>query len=148
MKQIIVSTVLLFFACTFCFGQPNVEERIQQERIAFFDKELQLTEAESKQFWPLYDQYREDEQQLKSSYDQRRKIELLSDKEVEELVFKSFELEEKQLALRRAYFEKLRNFMSIRKIAMLKRTEQKFKKKLLNHIKQRRKRRQQGKRKN
>ncbi len=33
-------------------------ENVQAERKAFVEKRLQLTEAESKAFWPVYDEYR------------------------------------------------------------------------------------------
>ncbi|MEM1318772.1 MAG: hypothetical protein AAGG75_00880 [Bacteroidota bacterium] len=148
MKSLMLSTTLLLLSTLFCFGQGDIERRIQEERVNFFNQELQLTDEEAKQFWPLFDQYRTDSKKLRESYNTNKKIELLSDQEVEELVFKSFEQEEKQLALRRSYFEKLQTFMPIRKIAMLKRTEQKFKKKLLNHVKQRRRQGQGRQRRN
>jgi len=147
MKKIIFIAVFVFGILGMGIAQGELEDRIQEKRIAFFNKELQLTETEANQFWPLYDQYRAEEESLKKSYNKNQKLELMSDKEVEGYIFSSFELQEKQIALRRKYFEQLRAFMPIRKIALLNRTEQQFKRKLLQHVKERRKSRQKGERK-
>ena len=152
MKPIFYLTMFAFLFATGSYAQADLESRIQQERVAFFNRELQLTDSEAEQFWPLYDQYRADEKALKKSYNLDRKIELLTDEEVDRLVFKAFELEEKQLNLKRKYVERLKPVLPIRKIALLRRTEQKFKRGLLNKIKnhrqQRRKQGMQGRKNN
>jgi|GEM_PF-620911 Spy/CpxP family protein refolding chaperone len=38
---------------------PRIRKMIEQERIPYFTKELNLTPEEAKQFWPLYDEYQE-----------------------------------------------------------------------------------------
>ena len=144
MKKIIFIAIFVVGILGISTAQGEKEARIQKKRIAFFNQELQLTDSEANQFWPLYDQYRADSKSLKKSYNWNQKVALMSDKEVENYIFASFELQEKELALRRKYFEKLRVFMPIRKIAMLNRTEQQFKRQLLKHVKQRRQNRRSG----
>ena len=144
MKKIIFIAIFLAGILNTSIAQGELEARIQEKRVDFFNTELQLTDSEADQFWPLYDQYRGEKESLKKSYNKNQKLELMSDKEVEGYIFASFELQEKELALRRKYFEKLRGFLPIRKIALLNRTEQKFKRKLLQHVKQRRKSRLKG----
>lgn len=142
-KLILISSFLLSFLII-GYSQGELEAKIQKERVAFFENELQLSQSEADQFWPLYDQYRADVKALKKSYRRDKKVALMSDKEVEAYIFEAFEMQEKQIGIRKTYYEKLRQFMPIRKIAMLDRTEQKFKKKLLQHVKQRRQQRKNG----
>ena len=130
-----VTTVLvIFFAWSNLSAQGAIEERIQEERVKFFTQELQLTQAESKVFWPLFDQYRTDERSLENQYKSKKKLALLTDEEVEAHIYKMFELEEKKVALKKSYFEQLKEKLPIRKIAMLESTERKFKRMVLKKI--------------
>ena len=128
----------------FCFGltlfaQPDEGDnpRIQEMRVAFFEEELQFTPEESAAFWPVYQKYREDRKNLKSKYPMNKRMELMTDSEAEHFIDQHLELEEKELALKRTYINELKGVISIRKIAMINRTERKFKQALLNKIKDR-----------
>ena len=138
MKRILIAFFALFALLSTGVAQPDVEERIKQAREDFFTKALQLTPQESKDFWPLYYQYQDDEKDLENQYRPHGKIELMSDQEVEQYIENTFTLKEKQLALQRSYFQKMRTVLPIRKVAMLNKTEKQFKRKLLERVQNRR----------
>jgi len=121
------------------------EERIQSFKIAFITEQLQLTPEESQQFWPLYNQNEKDKKVLRDSYNMKgRKIELMSDSELDEFITKHFELEEKQLDLKKEFFKNIRQVLPIRKVAMLNKVEQQFKRKLLEEMRRRKQQNRQG----
>ena len=132
--------MLFFLAGTFAFAQKGHGDnpQIQEMRMEFFNKELQLTATESETFWPTYDQFKADQRALKKEYRADRKMELMTDEEAERYVEDHLILEEKQIALKRQYINKFKKVISIRKIAMIHRTERKFKQELLGKIKDRR----------
>lgn len=140
MSRLFFLSALFLFSGTFAFAQFEEAdtERIQEMRVAFFNDELQFSSAESKAFWPIYNEFRQDQRKLKRSYKGDRRMELMSDAEAERFLEQHLELEEKQLALKRQYIDRLKNVISVRKIAMINRTERKFKQSLLNKIQNRR----------
>ncbi|MEM9918328.1 MAG: hypothetical protein AAF990_09555 [Bacteroidota bacterium] len=140
MKHILIllSLFLTTSAVLNAQGNGDVEARINKARKDFFEKELQLSAAESEGFWPIYDQMRDEQEELKKTYQMDRKVELMSDSEVEDYILRGFELEQKEIELKKKYFAEFKKVMSIRKIATLKRTEKRFKRELLKRMAKRR----------
>ncbi len=125
--------------------QGRMQERIEAYKIAFFTEKLQLTPEESKNFWPVYNQFENEREALKNRYNlEGRRIELMSDREVEDFVMKHIEMEEQMVKLRRDYIQRFKEVLPIRKVAMLQRIDNEFKRALLEEIRQRRENRQGG----
>lgn len=123
--------------------RERMQDKIEAYKIAFFTEKLQLTPNESKDFWPLFNQFEAEREVLKNRYNlEGRKIELMSDKEVEDFVVKHVEMEEQMVKLRRDYIQRFKQILPIRKVAMLQRIDQEFKRSILEEIKQRRENRQ------
>ncbi len=143
MKKLILGTLLsgiLFGNLPAQVNRNNEirDERIESFKIAFITKQLQLTPEESQQFWPLYNQFEKDKEALRDSYHMKdRKIELMSDAELEEFINKHFELEEKQFNLKKEFFRQIQQVLPIRKVAMLNKAELQFKRKLLEEMRRR-----------
>lgn len=60
MKKFIIFLGLLvctFYICSAQTVSPNSNSRIEQIKVAFFTKQLQLNPVESKAFWPIYNKY-------------------------------------------------------------------------------------------
>lgn len=140
MKKTIVLFALFLMMGTFAFAQRGDGDnpRIQEMRVEFFNQELQLTPEEAAAFWPVYEQFKKDQKALKKDMRPDRKMELMTDAEAEKFVEDHLLHEEKKIALKRQYINKLKGVISIRKIAMINRTERKFKQSLLNKIQDRR----------
>ncbi len=140
MKKILFLSTMFLLSGIFAYAQKERgdNERIQQMRVEFFNQELQLSAEEAEAFWPIYEQFKNDQKKLRKEYRQDRKMELMTDAEAERYVEDHLVLEEKQIALKRKYITRLKGVISIRKVAMINRTERKFKQDLLHKIQDRR----------
>jgi hypothetical protein len=112
-------------------------DRIESLRIAFITEKLRLSPKESQLFWPVFNSYREESNQIKSSGKFDRAIEDMSESEAEDFVKDKFSQQERQLALDKKYYLKFWEVLSVKKIALLYDAENEFKRKLLNAIKNR-----------
>lgn len=145
MKNLLfLATLLLGFSFTLT-AQANraqagkVQDRIQAYRIAFFTEKLNLTPEESKGFWPLYNQLEDDQKALRQKYNLAdKKLELLSDAEIESHLMKSLEADEQMVQMRRDYVKRFMQVLPIRKVAMLQQVDNEFKRTLLEELRNRR----------
>ncbi|TAK44933.1 MAG: hypothetical protein EPO28_04260 [Saprospiraceae bacterium] len=155
MKKLLFGTLLLFAFAVGTYAQPGsrqgpiaarAQEKIAAYKIAFFTEQLQLTPEESKDFWPLYNQFEDERDKLKDKGDfQGKKIELMADKELEDFIVQQLDMEEQQVKLKRDYVHRFMQVLPIRKVAMLQRTELEFKRQLLDEMKRRQENRQDAK---
>ena len=150
MKKLIVTALFLFAVVAANFAQPGqrgerAQEKIEAFRIAFFTEKLQLTPEESKTFWPLYNQFENERDALKNKFDlDGQRFELLSDKDVEAAIMQHIDMEEQMVKLRRDYVRRFMEVLPVRKVAMLQRIDNDFKRALLEEIRKRRENRQDG----
>jgi hypothetical protein len=119
-------------------AQDFENENVQEMRVSFYNEQLQFTEAEKQSFWPLFEQFKKDEQNLKDQFKPDQRFELMSDAQAEEFILKSLDHEEQLIDLKRQYVKKLMKVIPVRKVAMLNRTERQFKHKILNDFKKNR----------
>lgn len=144
MKKLLFTSVLLSFALALAAqnnrqANERMQDRVQAYRIAFFTEKLQLTPDESKAFWPLYNQYEDEEKALRDKYDLAgKKLELMSDSEIEGHIMKQLDAQEQQVKLRRDYVRKFMQVLPTRKVAMLQQVDNEFKRTLLEELRQRR----------
>ncbi len=141
MKNIITALLLLFGASIFAQsknpGPEKSRERIESLRIAFITERLNLTSKESQQFWPVYNSFKEESNQIRTNSRVDRELDDLTEKEAEEFILERFSQQERQLNLEKKYYGKFREVISVRKIALLYDAENEFKKKLLKAVKNR-----------
>jgi hypothetical protein len=138
MKKITIILLLLTSGISTIFAQKRGEsnEKIEAFRIAFFTQKLDLTESESKVFWPIYNAYQKDLRTLRSKQRKLYKVnyEELSDKELEVMIENRFESKQKQLDLERRYYSKFKKVLPMKKVARLPRVERAFKSALLEKM--------------
>lgn len=116
----------------------QAKERIEAYKIAFFTEKLQLSPDESKQFWPLYNELENAEKNIRQKYGlEGKRLELLSDSELENYVEQQLKLEEEMVKVRREYFNKFKKILPIRKVAMLQKVDKEFKRHLLQELRNR-----------
>lgn len=133
---------LLIFACGFTIAQPGSgKEKIESLKIAFITKRLDLTSKEAQQFWPLYNEYHQKRDDLKIVQRQNRKnlkenYEGLSDKEIESMIDDDIALKQKDLDLQKELHKKLKLVLSAKKIGLLYKAEEDFKRELLKQLKE------------
>ena len=117
-------------------------DKINEERKAYFTEELELTEQESKAFWPIYDDFQN--RKMKLVEDERntwsyahKNAENLSDKEILETLEKAYSLKEEQLELEREYYKgKFLNALPAKKVLKLGKVEWDFRRHLLRRLRE------------
>jgi len=123
----------------------RLQGRIEAMKVAFITEKTGLDSEQAQQFWPLYNEYQDAQKAIRTRYPNKRNIEVLSDKELEQRMLNSFERDQALLDLKKTYFQKMQGVISMRQIALLTRAEQDFNKevlrKMMNLQQQRRKQR-------
>ena len=141
MNRILLNLMMLMIASAM-FAQPGarreiVQDRIEAQRIAFITQKLQLTPEEATMFWPVYNEYRDKQQELRRSAAPEKNLADISDAEAVRVIEQHFAAEEKLLRLKREYYDKLKNAIPPRKIARLPAVEMEFNRNVLEHIRER-----------
>ncbi|MCB0479113.1 MAG: hypothetical protein R2799_14795 [Crocinitomicaceae bacterium] len=142
MKHLILLTALL--TMTFTFGQDKGKgekrEMIKQQKIAFITQEVGFTEKEAEKFWPKYNAmeeetkaHREAKKELKQSM---KDIESKSDKEIKSALEKMIKLEKEEVEHKEKFMNDLLEFLPPKKVAKYIAAEHKFKKMLLERLKE------------
>ena len=121
-------------------SQTNAKrDKIDQLRVAFINSKVNLSNQETQQFWPLYNELNDKLDLLKKTYRinfiKNFNAESLTDKEAEALLTAEFILKQKELDLNKEYYEKYKKILPIKKIALIKMAENDFKKELIKTIK-------------
>lgn len=136
----------------YALGQDDMDQledpegKIKSMRVAYLTNRLQLTPEESQRFWPVYNQYENEQRSIRSRYRPKAKIELMSDAELERHITDNFTMEEQLLKLKRDYYQRMKGLIGIRKIAMLPRAERDFNVELIKQLQAMRAKRQQQRR--
>lgn len=145
MKLIILSVAILF--CGFIStAQSDQREKIEAQRVAFITSELELTPAESENFWPIYNQYEANKKEENDLRD--RKDKNMTEAQAEEMISRVISHKESELENTKKLVQDLKGVIPPTKILKLFRADRKFKRKLLGEIANRRGGAERGRRKN
>lgn len=135
--------IFIFLLATITIqAQDGKHEKIKALKTAYITEKLSLTSSEAEKFWPIYNRYDEKFRDLRK----KEKVEIfqklrdgldnLNDTEANNLIDRSLSLESEELELRKQMIAELRNVISPKKIIILKKTEDDFKKELLDRYRQ------------
>ncbi len=121
-------------------AQPvNKRDKIDALRVTFINEKVNFTAAESQAFWPLYNEYNDKIDQARKSFRQQcvKNIDFttLSDKDAEAYLNAELSLKQKEYELYKEYFEKFKKVLPVKKVALLRRAEEEFRKELIRNIK-------------
>lgn len=139
MKQLIIA--FLFTLPIMVSAQGNVDRRneIETYKIAYLTQKLDLSAEEAKIFWPIYNDWQREQDELRKERSQKMisfrkisEIEELSDSEVQALITNDFNMRQRELNLDRRYYAKLRENLPIKIVGKFYRAQEAFKKELLS----------------
>jgi hypothetical protein len=68
MKKLFFIISLLFLHSYFCVAQTQSDSRVEDIKIAYMNKELNLTPEEEQKFWPVYNNYFSEIKQARKDY--------------------------------------------------------------------------------
>ncbi len=142
-----VLVLSFFFLANMAFGQANERrmkrDEIEAQKVSFITSQLELSPEEAKAFWPLYNSYRNELQELRkkeraqSAYG-ATSADDLTDKELDNLMKKNFAIERQIIDLDERYYEKFKSVLPVSKVVAFYAAERDFKRELLKALKENR----------
>jgi hypothetical protein len=125
-------------------GQKKEDKGAKHEKMRvlfkqYLNDKLALTETEKKGFWPIFEEYKKKEKELKDSFRKKYKpnsIPFMDDKQAEAYLNDFFQLNETINQLFKETTVKLKKVIPIKKVAMIPHTEREFKKELLKKMRE------------
>ena len=138
MKTLTSILLILSFSLA-TFAQSN-GDKIKTLKIAYITEKLNLNEKEAQKFWPIYNEFEEENSNLrKQSYEARKKTDLnnISEEDALQLLKKIRQNEEKKEKLETNFINNLMKVMSAKKIILLHKIEDDFKRKMFDEYKRR-----------
>ena len=142
----LIRFLLLFLALlpVAIFAQDR-KDKIETMHIAYLSQKLNLTSGEAEKFWPIYNQYKTDQDQLRKqrmanveAVENAGGVDNMNDAQVQKLLTAETDLESRELDLRKQYLAKFQQVIPIRKVAKFFIAEDEFKRYLLNELRKRR----------
>lgn len=116
-------------------------EKLQQQKVAFFNEKLQLSQNESTRFWPVYNDYQNrrdkitrDRNTLMRYYEQNRGN--LTDAEARETINKYLGFQQEETRLLEQYTRRFEEILPPRKVMHIFFVELEFKKWLLDQLRE------------
>lgn len=116
------------------------KEKIEQLKIAFITKELELTTDEAEKFWPIYNEMsdklhenKKEERTLQKEL--KENFDTLSEEEIKTKSQAILDKDIEQAELKKEYHEKIAGVIGYKKATKLLSLEQQFKRELLQHVK-------------
>jgi hypothetical protein len=138
MKHLII--VMLFLLPTISMAQRGGERNneIESYRIAYLTQKLDLTAEEAQVFWPIYNDWQNEQKALRKERAQKMisfrkitEIEELSDTEIQALITNDFSFKQRDLNLDKKYYYKLKSSLPIKIVGKYYRAQEAFKRELL-----------------
>ena len=128
--------LLSFLISMSALAQGN--DRIKALKIAFITERLQLTESEAQQFWPIYNKFEEENLKIRRDLIGKYRnldFENLTEDEAKIHLDKITVDDDKRHHLKQQFIQDLRSVLPAKKIIMLKASEDAFKKRMMDRLK-------------
>ncbi len=154
MKKITTSIVALFCIWTIATQAqphqgpparmtPEMREKVESLKVAFFTRKLDLTSDEATTFWPVYNQFQDELHKIRENRREETKAlrddtGTLSDKEYEKLFDSEVTFRQAEVDVMKKYQAQLKQTLPMKKLARLHRLEDEFKRELLNMAREKR----------
>lgn len=112
-------------------------DKVEQLRVAFITKKVELTEAEAEKFWPVYNEYNDKikaiRKNVRMSY--RKRVEPLSEQDAEDLYQLDIKSKQAEVDVHKLYSEKIKAIIGVKKLIRLRVAEEEFKREMINTLK-------------
>ena len=140
MKRIIIFLlIILIYPATKSVGQNTNLEKLNNYKIGFFTKRLNLTSEEAEKFWPVYNEYQGQKnllqlEKLKLNRTFNQNESTLNNRQLEEMGDKYVDCIVQESALAVTFHKKLKTVLSPAKVIMYYQAENQYKVQLLNEL--------------
>lgn len=140
MKKIVfILLIMLVFPSIKSGAQTTNLEKLNNYKIGFFTKKLNLTSGEAEKFWPVYNEYQGKRnllqiEKLKINRNFNQNGNTLSDNQLEEMGDKFVDCLVQESTLAVEFHKKLKEVLSPTKVIMYYQAENQYKAQLLNEL--------------
>ncbi len=139
----LVMILILVSVTNSLIAQRPGRERIKTLKVAYITEQLGLSSNEAQKFWPVYNNHHEKLDQLRKEEREQfegvqKDMSVVSDKDADAMVSKFLELQSKKNTIEQKFVSDLRQVISAKKIILLFRAENNFKKRLLQQYRNKR----------
>ncbi|MFM8317729.1 MAG: hypothetical protein ACKOAV_05070 [Bacteroidota bacterium] len=139
MKFVIAVALLCTFAAT---AETLPQERIKAARVAYLSRELSLSPEEAEKFWPVYNLYDEQREDLRARIrdlmEESRTRGYSSDDKANAALDEMLSIREQELQLERNFRKSMQGILPSRRLVVLHQAEREFQKELIRRIQDRR----------
>lgn len=117
--------------------------KIKEMKVAFLTQEMDLTETEAQNFWPVYNSHADQLKSLRKEHRSLRdkfkgkSIDDLSDAEANELMNGEMEFHQKKFDVEKQFNADLKSVLPVKKVLKFHKAERQFKRKLLKKMRRR-----------
>lgn len=129
--------VLMMFLSTSTFAQginPKRAKQIEAIKIGFITRRLDLSPEQSQKFWPIYNQYQND---LNDIYRQKRQNRIANADNPDKLIDDDFAYDSQILQIKKDYRHKFSDILTPQQIKSLYLAEKDFRDELIKQLKNR-----------
>jgi hypothetical protein len=124
-------------------AQGPVRDRIKTLKVAFITERVGLTSEEAQQFWPIYNEHEDTLEEIRRK--ERAELEVnmaraqdLSNNESERLLDRLLELQFEKQKVDQEFLSKLRTVIPAKKVLLLVKAEEDFKRQMIQEFRKRR----------
>jgi hypothetical protein len=138
-RMLIIPLIMLMIPFTRSAAQNTNLEKLNNYKIGFFTKRLNLTTEEAEKFWPVYNEFQGQRNQIqldkmKLNRNFNKNENSLSDKQLEEIGDKYVDCIVRESSLAVEFHKKLKTVLSPEKVIMYYQAENQYKLQLLNEL--------------
>ncbi len=141
-KSILILFLFVFSLNAIAQHTKEHEKKIKGLKIAFITENLDLSNSEAEKFWPIYNSFEEKMTVLKKrSYTTRKELDYdnLNESEAKLIIEESRITNAERNILYDKFITDLLNVISAKKVVLLKKTEDDFRRKMFDEYRNRRK---------
>lgn len=143
-----LAMVLFVLASLPVFAQPKGEvgkakkEKIEQLKIAYLTKHLELTSEESEKFWPVYNEMttklrENNKERMKLSKELKENLETMKDAEIKTKMDAILNTEQQEVTIKKEYSPKIAAVIGYKKSVKLVSLERQFRQELKKELEKR-----------
>ena len=135
---------IVIFICSATLVKAQTDdakrEKIEALRVAFISKRANFTPAEAQAFWPLYNEMNDKQEAFRKAFKQKynnaTNYNFENDKDAEAYLNAELTLKQKEYEIYKEYYEKFKKVLPVKKVAIIRRAEDDFKKEIIKSIKE------------
>ncbi len=146
MKTAIKTSIILLLISTHVtlYAQGGkIRDKIETMKIGFITKKLDLSSDEAQKFWPVYNKFTDDVKKLRANTKERimddmNELYTMTDAEAEKTLQEMINFKINEAELTKKYALEFKKILPVKKVVLLYKAENDFKRELLKKLRQQR----------